>query len=144
MIRRQFHVAAVLLGLAAAVAMVPARAASAQPATPDPAAALDEALQAGDQEAALEIARATADSARQHLGAHPADLATALDTLALRLLQAAGGGPETAAAGEALLRESLDLRQRALGEDHLDVATSLDLLSTAHYDQGLFDQSEDE
>src|SRR5215510_4880906 len=116
MIRRKFNVAAVVFGLtAAAVAIVPSCAATAQPAAPETAAGLDEALQAGDLKAALEIARAAAGSAREHLGARPADLATALDTLALRLLQAAGGGPETTAAGEALLRESLDLRQRALG-----------------------------
>jgi tetratricopeptide (TPR) repeat protein len=110
----------------------------------DPLAGLDEALKNGDIPGALSLAGAAADSVRTRLATTPADLATSLESLAIRLIQGAGGTAEIAAAGEALLRESLDLRLRALGGDHLDVAGTLDLLSTVHYDQGRFDDAEGE
>jgi tetratricopeptide (TPR) repeat protein len=146
MIRPEFRIVAVLLALATAGAWgsVPARSLAAEADAADPLAGLDEALQKGDVPGALSMAREAADSARARLAGEPSDLASSLEGLALRLLQGANGTADTAAAGEALLHESLDLRVRALGEDHLDVARSLDLLSTAHYDQGRFDDAEAE
>ena len=144
MIRPEVSVAAAFLVLAAAgvAASVDARAEISEPG--DPLGGIDEALQKGDVPEALSRARAAADSARRRLAGEPANLATMLEGLALRLLEGANGTADTAAAGEVLLQESLDLRVRALGEDHLDVARSLDLLSTAHYDQGRFDDAEGE
>lgn len=137
--RQARAVVLLLLSLAAASA-----AASLALGAADPAAGFDDALQHGDLARALEIARAAADWRRESLAGRPAELAASLDGLALRLLQAASGTAETEAVGEALLRESLDLRRRTLGEDHLDVALSLDSLSTAHFFQGRFDEAEDE
>jgi len=134
MIRSKIRVMAALLALATAGGA----------ASVDPLAGLDEALKNGDIPGALSLAGAAADSVRTRLATTPAGLATSLESLAIRLIQGAGGTAEIAAAGEVLLRESLDLRLRALGEDHLDVAGSLDLLSTVHYDQGRFDDAEGE
>src|SRR6267142_6502028 len=114
MIRSKIRVMAALLALATAGGA----------ASVDPLAGLDEALKNGDIPGALSLAGAAADSVRTRLATTPAELATSLESLAIRLIQGAGGTAEIAAAGEVLLRESLDLRLRALGEDHLDVAGS--------------------
>jgi CHAT domain-containing protein/tetratricopeptide (TPR) repeat protein len=101
------------------------------------------AVQQGNRDAAVEAARLIADDLRSSLAKRPADLAAALDGLAIQLFQEAGGDA-AARAAETLLREALVLRRNTFGEKHLEVAKSLDTLSTFHYFSGRLDDAEAE
>src|SRR5467141_3494577 len=102
MIRSKIRVMAALLALATAgvAASVRLLAVAAEADAVDPLAGLDEALKNGDIPGALSVAGAAADSVRTRLATTPAGLATSLESLAIRLIQGAGGTAEIAAAGE--------------------------------------------
>src|SRR5438093_13283399 len=91
MIRPKIRVMAALLALVTAgiAASVPTRAVATEADAADPLAGIDEALQKGDVPGALSIAGAAAESLRTRLAGKPAELATSLENLALRLLQGA-------------------------------------------------------
>jgi hypothetical protein len=115
----------------------------AAPGADTPREQFQSAVQQGNREAAVEAARLIAEDLRSSLAKRPADLAAALDGLAIQLFQEAEGDA-AARAAEALLREALALRRQMFGLKHLEVAKSLDTLSTFHYFTGRLDDAEAE